>query len=214
MKKYKKIIFDMDYTIVIPDWSREDYYFKAIIPVDEQEEFFSKKQSIINNYTLEHDRYDISSLSESFRNNGFNLSEEVITGWLEYNGKTINDTVVDGVTDLFDYLKENNISIVVLTNGFSKTHLPRLERAGLSQYIDYVITGERAMKPALKAFELAMGDTPREDCLVVGDNDKSDILGAINAGIDYYKVDEEHTIIDLLNMMRDSNKKANQLIKQ
>ena len=27
MKDYKKYIFDLDYTLLIPDWSKEDDYF-------------------------------------------------------------------------------------------------------------------------------------------------------------------------------------------
>ena len=38
MKDYKKYIFDVDYTILIPDWSLEDDYFKEHILENEQEE--------------------------------------------------------------------------------------------------------------------------------------------------------------------------------
>ena len=48
MKDYKKYIFDVDYTILIPDWSKEDDYFKEHILENEQEEFFKNKQSILN----------------------------------------------------------------------------------------------------------------------------------------------------------------------
>ena len=50
MKNYKKYIFDIDYTILIPDWSKEDDYFKLYIPLEEQEEFFKCKQDILNKY--------------------------------------------------------------------------------------------------------------------------------------------------------------------
>ena len=38
MKDYKKYIFDLDYTLLIPDWSKEDDYFRRTIPLEEQEE--------------------------------------------------------------------------------------------------------------------------------------------------------------------------------
>ena len=50
MKNYKKYIFDLDYTLLIPDWSLEDDYFKKIIPKEKQEDFFKQKQNIINKY--------------------------------------------------------------------------------------------------------------------------------------------------------------------
>ena len=53
MKNYKKYIFDLDYTILIPDWSKEDDYLRMSIPLDEQEEFFKQKQAILNRYELE-----------------------------------------------------------------------------------------------------------------------------------------------------------------
>ena len=53
MKDYKKYIFDIDYTILIPDWSKEDDYFKEHILENEQEEFFKNKQSILNKYEQE-----------------------------------------------------------------------------------------------------------------------------------------------------------------
>lgn len=40
MKNYKKYIFDLDYTLLVPDWSMEDEFFRKSIPLEEQEEFF------------------------------------------------------------------------------------------------------------------------------------------------------------------------------
>ena len=108
MKDYKKYIFDIDYTILIPDWSKEDDYFKKHILENEQEEFFKNKQSILNKYEQEFPRYNTKTLSDYFKSYGFTVSEDTINGWMIYNGETIKDEVVDGVVDLFKYLKENN----------------------------------------------------------------------------------------------------------
>ena len=62
------------------------------------------------------------------------------------------------------------------------------------------------MKPDLESFELAIGDTDKEDCIMVGDSIKSDKAGAENEGIDCYIVDKEHSIRDLLQMIM-SNKR-------
>lgn len=64
------------------------------------------------------------------------------------------------------------------------------------------------MKPDLESFELAIGNINKEDCIMIGDSIKSDKLGAENAGIDYYIVDEEHSIKDFLYMLMDSNGKT------
>ena len=208
MKNYKRFIFDLDYTLLIPDWSREDDFLRRVIPLEEQEEFFRQKQLILNRYELEFPRYDFKTLSDFFKNYGFSVSEEVISGWMFHNGETIKDEVVDGVIELFKYLKKKNKDIIILTSWFSGTQIPRLKRTGLYEYIDQIIAGEDAMKPDLESFELAIGNINKEDCIMIGDSIKSDKLGAENAGIDYYIVDEEHSIKDFLYMLMDSNGKT------
>lgn len=201
MKDYKKYIFDVDYTILIPDWSKEDDYFKEHILENEQEEFFKNKQSILNKYEQEFPRYNTKTLSDYFKSYGFTVSEDTINGWMIYNGETIKDEVVDGVVDLFKYLKENNKEIVILTSWFSGTQIPRLKRAGLFNYIDKIVAGEDAMKPGLESFELAIDVTNKKDCIMIGDSIRSDKVGADNALIDSYIVDKEHTIRNLYNMI-------------
>ena len=212
MKNYKKYIFDIDYTILIPDWSKEDDYFKLNIPLEEQEEFFKQKQDILNKYEHEFPKYDTKTLSDYFRKYGFTVTEDVINGWMLYNGETIVDEVVDGTLELFKYLKENDKEIVILTNWFSGTQIPRLKRVGLFQYINKIVAGEDAMKPTLKSFELAIEETNKEDCIMIGDSIRSDKAGADNAGIDCYIVDKNHTIKDLYEIIRsDENEVKKQL---
>ena len=214
MKDYKRYIFDLDYTLLIPDWSKEDDYLRASIPPEEQEEFFKQKQDILNKYELEFPRYDFKTLSDYFKSYGFTVSEETISGWMTHNGEAIVDTVVDGVIELFEYLKSQGKEIVILTSCFSGTQIPRLKKTGLYDYIDKIVAGEDAMKPDLESFELAIGDTPKDDCLMVGDSVKSDKKGADNAGIDCYIVDKEHTIRNLLQEIKASKKNTTRLVKR
>ena len=86
MKNYKKYIFDLDYTLLIPDWSKEDDFLRRNIPLEEQEEFFKQKQLILNKYELEFPKYDFKTLSDYFKSYGFSVSEEVIKGWMIHNG--------------------------------------------------------------------------------------------------------------------------------
>ena len=206
MKNYKKYIFDLDYTLLIPDWSKEDDYFREYISLNEQDEFFKQKQDILNKYELKFPKYNFKTLSDYFKKFGFNVSESVIKGWMIHNGENIIDEVVDGVIDLFDYLKNNNKDIVVLTSWFSGTQIPRLKRAGLYDYIDKIVAGEHAMKPNIEAFKLAIGKTDKKDCIMIGDSVISDKIGAQNAGIDSYIIDKEHSIRDLFELITKVNK--------
>ena len=214
MRNYKKYIFDLDYTLLIPDWSKEDDFLKKSIPLEEQDAFFNQKQSILNKYELEFPRYDFSTLSDYFKSYGFTVSEETISGWMIHNGETIKDVVADGVVELFDYLKSTGKDIVILTSWFSGTQIPRLKRTGLYYYIDKIVAGEDAMKPDLESFELAIGDTNKEDCIMIGDSIKSDKVGAENAGIDCYIVDKEHSMRDLLQLVINSKNSEIHLVKK
>lgn len=197
MKNYKKYIFDLDYTLLIPDWSKDDDYLKENIPIEEQEAFFKQKRAILDEYEMKFPKYESKTLSNFFEKFGFHISEEIINGWIIYSGETIKDEVADGVLELFEYLKNNNKEITILTSWFSKTQIPRLKRTGLYNYIDKIIAGEDALKPDLESFELAIGNTNKEDCIMIGDSIKSDKEGAERAGIDYYIVDNEHSIRNL-----------------
>ena len=214
MKNYKKNIFDLDYTLLIPDWSKEDEFLRMSIPLEEQEEFFKQKQAILNKYELEFPKYDFKTLSDFFKSYGFTVSEDTISGWMIHNGETIKDVVADGVIELFDYLKANGKDIVILTSWFSGTQIPRLKRTRLYDYIDKIVAGEDAMKPDLESFELAIGDTNKEDCIMIGDSIKSDKVGAEKAGIDCYIVDKEHSMKDLLQMIIGSKDKSVCLVKK
>ena len=66
-----------------------------------------------------------------------------------HNGEIISDIVVDGVIELFDYLKANHKEIVILTSWFSGTQISGLTRIGLYEYVDKIVAGEDAMKPNL-----------------------------------------------------------------
>jgi HAD superfamily hydrolase (TIGR01549 family) len=214
MKNYKKYIFDLDYTLLIPDWSKEDDFLKESIPLEEQNAFFKQKQSILNKYELEFPKYDFKTLSDFFKSYGFTVSEETISGWMIHNGETIKDEVADGVLELFEFLKGQGKEIVILTSWFSGTQIPRLKRTGLYDYINKIVAGEDAMKPDLESFELAIGSTDKEDCIMIGDSIKSDKTGAENVGIDYYIVDKEHSIRDFLEMISNSKNQPVRLIKK
>lgn len=131
-----------------------------------------------------------------------------------HNGETIKDTIADGAIELLEYLKNEGKEIVILTSWFSGTQIPRLKRTGLYEYIDRMVAGEDAMKPDLESFELAIGDTNKEDCIMIGDSLKSDKVGAENAGIDCYIVDKEHTLNDLLNLIINSEENNIRLINK
>jgi putative hydrolase of the HAD superfamily len=90
--------------------------------------------------------------------------------------------------EILTYLREKGYRLHLITNGFEKTQLSKLEHAGLSGYFAEVVTSEGAgsLKPHKEIFEYAFrraGALP-EESIMLGDSIEADIQGAINAGID------------------------------
>jgi putative hydrolase of the HAD superfamily len=90
--------------------------------------------------------------------------------------------------EILDYLTGKGYQLHLITNGFEKTQLSKLQHAGIDNYFGEVITSERAnsLKPHKEIFDYALQQTgagPAES-IMLGDNIEADIQGAINAGID------------------------------
>ena len=130
---------------------------------------------------------------------------KVITGVRRSGKSKLLDAFYDYLTTL------NNVNIIRIKLNLKK-YEKLLNPEELYKYIDKIVAGEDAMKPDLESFKLAIGNTNKEDCLMVGDSIKSDKIGAENAGIDYYIVDKEHSIKDLLINIKNKDK-TKKLIK-
>lgn len=97
-------------------------------------------------------------------------------------------TLLPGAGELLQALA-GKVRMGLVTNGFTALQTVRLQRVGLEHLFDPVVISEQVgvAKPDARIFEHAfagMGDPPRAQVLMVGDNPHSDILGGLNAGID------------------------------
>lgn len=89
--------------------------------------------------------------------------------------------------EILTYLKAN-YRIHVITNGFNESQARKLKSSGLDGFFELVVTSETTghKKPDPRIFQYAMEQlsTKPENCLMIGDNPDSDILGAQRAEID------------------------------
>jgi putative hydrolase of the HAD superfamily len=90
--------------------------------------------------------------------------------------------------EILRYLTEKGYRLHLITNGFEKTQLSKLENSGIGGFFGEVITSEvsNSLKPHREIFEYAFRKTGAQpaESIMLGDSIEADIQGAINAGID------------------------------
>ena len=111
---------------------------------------------------------------------------------------TMQTQLVDGAIELLDYLKDK-YTLSIISNGFVEVQYIKLRRSGLLPYFTHIFLSEEVgyQKPDIRFFQAVLEklDAKNTECLVIGDNFQTDILGAQNAKIDavFYKKDTEQT---------------------
>lgn len=99
--------------------------------------------------------------------------------------------MIDGAVEVCERLVRTH-SLHIITNGITHVQTSRFSRSPIMKFMGNMFISEQmgAVKPERRYFELvfeALGITPdeaKERCIVVGDSLTSDIMGAVNAGLD------------------------------
>ncbi len=201
--KYKHLFFDLDHTL----WD-----FEANAKLTMQELFHSlnlKEKGIddfdrfYNNYLLLNEKlweqYRKGTISQNdlrFKRMWLALLEFKIADKklaMEMNCQFLDllptRTILFPYTkEILSYLQNKNYCLHLITNGFEKVQLCKLEHSGLTPFFKEIITSEssNSIKPKKEIFEFAFNKAaalPHES-IMLGDNIEVDILGAMNAGMD------------------------------
>lgn len=101
-----------------------------------------------------------------------------------------------GAVDMLNELKAENYRLHIITNGFKEVQHIKLKNSGISEYFELVLCSEEigVTKPHREIFQEAQRITTckTEHAVMVGDDFKADIIGALNAGWTAIHFDPEH----------------------
>lgn len=204
----KRIIFDLDGTLLTGSFEFEKKYFTSLYGEDALD-MVENMGKYLDEYEKTFPRYHHIWLSKYLSDkSGLNITEDIIDGWIEVMS-TVPDVMEENVIQTLENLKKKDCSLAVLTNWYGDTQISRLRKAGILHYFDNVYTGDFALKPHEKAYMWARDDYNIEDCLFVGDNVDKDYIGPRMYGFEsilYDKKEKEHKSLVKI-------KKLNELIK-
>lgn len=196
-KKYTTIYFDLDNTIL--DFTATEHNAIAQLlklhNLPLSDEIISSYSKINQSWWERFERGEIKK-NEIFAGR-FKTFLEVhnLTGDPEKMSKdyfgllAAGHDVMAGAEEVLKYVKEKGYTVCITTNGVSITQYRRIDECGLKQYFDYVFVSEDAghQKPEREYFDYVMSNSVEKDkskIIVIGDSQSSDILGAINFGVD------------------------------
>jgi len=201
MKKFSHIFFDLDRTLwdfesnanevlseIYNDFSLK-LYFKNY-------KNFSETYHSINKVLWEKYRYGtitkdmlrwkrFADTLKLFDCNDTNVAKEIGEVYIEKSSK--KTILFPNAIETLAELKNRNYLLYVLTNGFKEVQHFKVINCNLAQYIERVFTSEEAgrMKPSAVFYNYVLErlDVKSENCLMIGDDEVADILGAKNCNI-------------------------------
>lgn len=192
----KKVVFDLDGTLLFNSYEDEKKYFENCLP---KEVYLDLKENIgnyLNTYESHNIRYDEGDLKRFLSSvTGFNFTDEFIKGWLEVGSYT-NDTFDMELIETLENLKRRDVRLEVLTNWFRKPQEDRLKNSDIFEYFDEIHTGEEFLKPHKEAYINAIGDFRKVDCLFVGDHLEKDYIGPKTIGVSSVLYDRDNVYHD------------------
>lgn len=192
----KRLIFDLDNTLIL--WKNE--YREAMKNTVEHFNLdldYAALDDLVEIYENYYDKYTIDNITELFNKQlNLNLTNEFTEYWLKELGNMADDDL--NIKTLLEYLK-SKYELVVLTNWLKESQLERLKKLDIDKYFINIYGGEEVIKPNKEAYLKAIGNRNISDCIMIGDNLKVDIEGAVNIGL-------KAILVDIKDIYPDSDK--------
>lgn len=179
----KKLIFDLDNTILF--WKKEydDGLIKYLENLGYQEEALIISNTLIdyeNHFNTFSKKQMVEYVNSKIKKK---ISLKTLNNILNYYANCYDIDNKEEVVKTLEYLKDK-YQMVVLTNWFTKYQKNRLDKANVSKFFSKVIGADKTLvKPNKDSFLKAKGLTNVTNCIVIGDNYDKDIVGALNVGM-------------------------------
>ena len=206
-KTYKKLIFDLDNTLVDDDENRK-YAIKQVL-LDRDEE--ATNERVTEFITLDNqfwadraagkirDPYEFKNNEERttwvraqrflkfFQNISFEEATGINSRYINYLSEIV--VPIKNSKDILEYLHKRQYDIYIATNGPSKAVNDKLSKIEVQHYIKGFYSADEAghMKPNRVFFEKMfdkMDISNKADVLIIGDELEKDVLGGIKNGFD------------------------------
>lgn len=201
MSEYRCLFIDLDNTLFdFKKASREA--FRETYELLEYERFFDSFDTYMHIYEPRNRElwslYDAGKIDKSQLNRlRFNYPLEVVGHKDEYLGvqfatealKRIpyKNMPMQGALEVVEYLYAK-YDLYILSNGFRELQSKKMATIGIAKYFKKIILSEDigVNKPDKKLFDYALKITgaDKNESLMIGDAFETDIVGAVNAGID------------------------------
>ena len=176
----KRVIFDIDYTLLKPNYDEEHTFFSKI---NMNDYFLNHIGEVLDYYEKTHIHYEVNDFLKYLSHYSKTpLDEEFLKSWFQFNTELKEQDVSEAV-EILEYLRQQKVEIVALSNLFTTAQRKKLEKVGLIQYFDEVYGGDIYLKPYIESYLTAIGYCAPNECLMIGDNLQVDVIAPSNLGI-------------------------------
>jgi putative hydrolase of the HAD superfamily len=201
VKNYKQIFFDLDRTLWDFDKNSSETLCEIIdefsLPVEikDREDFIKAfnyynerlwdyyREGKIKKFFLRQERFRLLLNRYGVKNR--DLVTRVSKYYLDKN--PLKTELIENSKEILDYLSVK-YKLHIISNGFYDVQLTKLINSGISRYFTKIFTSDRIgyAKPNISIFEYVVSalHAHKSECLMIGDDENNDIVGAKNANID------------------------------
>ena len=210
-KNKKHLFFDLDHTLWDFDKNSEvafDIIFKQhnfnFTVTDFLEHYIPKNQyywSLYQVNKISQEELRFKRLNDVFDILDVSISEETVNqisnDYIEHLPNS--NHLFDGTIEILEYLRPK-YNLHIVTNGFHHVQDKKMKNANIFHYFSTITNSELAgvKKPHPNIFEFALSSAKanKEDSIMIGDSLETDIVGALDFGIDAIFFNEKNIKIE------------------